>query len=433
MLTKIITVVDNGRWPFYYEVRVTTISASIASPVAGVPTLAVDFQAPGFVKDPYPVLEQIRDVGPIVFHPELGYYMITGYRECARVMGKAAVFGSDVEHFIALFGGATMECMDNPRHDLVKSIWARDFQRGTLQERRGMLEAIAAEQVAPYIERLRSGEAVDVLDLTRSVPTITIARLMGVPDADFEQFVAWSDAMGGVLEARDDHSPAGRAMVARGKAATAEINEYLASEIVRRRQQPGDDLVSKMAVSEIPMAEDEIVASNTQLVFAGNETTSKLMGYTIVALALHPGQREEIRRDRSLLLPAIEEAHRWTSVLVFNLRFVKEDGTEVAGVALPKGATIMALQAAANRDPDRWENPGQFDIHRPPQAHLGFGAGLHSCLGLNLARLETEALINQLLDAVPDWALVAEDQVDYGTNFMVRGPSRIPLVLRAQG
>jgi cytochrome P450 len=401
-------------------------SAPVAEgPVTGVPTLSVDFQDPSFVLDPYPVLERIRALGPIVWHPELGYYMITGYRECARVMGRAALFGSDIEHFISLFGGATMECMDNPRHDQVKSIWAKDFQRGTLQQRRELIESVVAEQVEKHVAPLREGAGVDLLALTRAVPTIVIGHLLGVPKSDFEQFVDWSDTMGGVLEARDDHSPAGRAMVARGKAATKELNDYLAEQIAQRREQPGDDLVSKMAVSDVPLAADEVIASNTQLVFAGNETTSKLMGYVIVALAKHPEQREEIRRDRTLLPAAIEEAHRWTSVLVFNLRFVKEDGTEVCGVPLPAGATVMALQAAANRDPDRWDDPATFDIHRPPQAHLGFGAGLHSCLGLNLARLETEALINKLLDDVPEWTL--HDTVDYGTNFMVRGPSRIPV------
>jgi cytochrome P450 len=393
--------------------------------VDSVPEISIDFKSPEFVVDPYPVLEEVRALGPLVRHKESGYYMATGYRDCARVMGLARLFASDVEHFVALFGGATMECMDNPRHDQVKSIWAKDFQRGTLSDRRDLIQSVVDERCGPFIQQLHVGRTMDaVTSITRSVPTMIIAHLMGVPPADFPAFVQWSDDMGGILEARDDSSPEGAALIARGKRATSEINAYLTHEIAVRRRDGGDDLVSKMARTEVPMAEDEVVASNTQLVFAGNETTSKLMGYTLIALAQNPEQREELRADRSLILQAIEEVHRWTSVLVYNLRFVKENGTEVAGVPLPAGATVMALQAAANRDPDRWTDPSRFDIHREPLAHLGFGAGLHSCLGLNLARLETEVLVNKLLDEVPEWRV---HDIGWGSNPMVRGASVIPM------
>lgn len=383
---------------------------------------------PDFVVNPYPRLEEIRAAGPIVRDADSGYYMVTGYRESARVMGLAKLFASDVEHFIALFGGATMECMDNPRHDQVKSIWAKDFQRGTLAGQRAFIQRVVDEQTSSLIERLGAGETVDaVTGITRALPTIVIAQMMGIPPEDFLQFVQWSDDMGGILEARDDGSPEGQALKERASQATAELNAYLATEIVKRRAGTGEDVVTKMAQSEVPMAKDEIIASNTQLVFAGNETTSKLMGYTLIALAQHPEQRRELLADRTLIPQAIEEAHRWTSVLVYNIRFVKEDNTLVAGVPLPAGATVMVMQAAANRDPDRWDSPELFDIHRPLQAHLGFGVGPHSCLGLNLARLETEVLVNKLLDEVPDWTI---DNPTWGSNPMVRGASVIPMRIR---
>lgn len=402
---------------------------SALTPVSGVPSMAVDFKDPAFVQDPYPVLEEIRAAGPLVYHPELNYYMITSYRESARVMGKAELFASDIIHFSQLFGGDTMECLDNPRHDQVRSIWSHQFQRGTLEEQRALVERTVEGRMEVVREKLRTdGQVNAVTLLTRAVPTIVIANMMGVPPEYFEQFVEWSDAMGGILEARDNTTAEGLEMVRRGKQASAELNDYLVKIVAeRRRLGVGDDLVSLMANSDVPMSDTEVVASNTQLVFAGNETTSKLMGYVIVALATHPEQREQVRLNRSLVAQAIEEAHRWTSVLVFNLRFVKNDGTPVEGVELPEGATVMLFQAAANRDPLRWDNPTAFDVHRPQKAHLGFGSGLHSCLGLNLARLETEVMINRMLDEIPDWSIAGD--VSYGTNFMVRGPSDIQLCL----
>jgi cytochrome P450 len=368
-------------------------------------------------------------MGPIVYHPELDYYMITAYRSSARVMGNAELFASDVIHFAQLFGGDTMECMDNPRHDQVRAIWSTQFQRGTLEGQRELIGRIVDDRIASLVASLTSGSTVNVVPaLTRAVPTIVIANMMGIPPENFEQFVHWSDTMGGVLEFRDDPTPYGAEMRAKAMVARDELNEYLVEIIAQRRETPGaQDLVSLMANTDVEMSESEVIASNTQLVFAGNETTSKLMGYCIVALAQHPEQREQLRQDRSLIPQAIEEVHRWTSVLVFNLRFVKQDGTPVEGVALPQGATVMLFQAAANRDPARWDDPTRFDIHRPQKAHLGFGAGLHSCLGLNLARLETELLLNRMLDEMPSWTI--DGEVSYGTNFMVRGPSSIPLAL----
>jgi cytochrome P450 len=207
------------------------------------------------------------------------------------------------------------------------------------------------------------------------------------------------------------------------------MNQFVATVIEERRRNPGDDLVSKMVVTEVEMSEAERVAANTQLIFAGNETTSKLMGHCLVALALHPEQKEEIRKDRSLIPQAIEEVHRWTSVKVWNIRFVKAEEAELAGVVLPQGATVMALQSLGNRDPERWDAPSVFDIHRVSQSHLGFGIGPHACLGMNLARLEIETVLNRFLDEVPDWEV---NDVDYGLNAMIRGPVKLPVHLPAQ-
>jgi cytochrome P450 len=171
------------------------------------------------------------------------------------------------------------------------------------------------------------------------------------------------------------------------------------------------------------MTEQEIVASNTQLVFAGNETTAKLLAQTVVTLAAHPGQRRAIHADRSLIPAAIEEVHRVETITHSVFRDVVGDDVSVAGIGIPAGQRITLLLGAANRDPRRWDRPQDFDVFRKKLSHLGFAFGLHSCLGMNLARLEAQIFAEELIDELPDWHV--HGPVDYGTNYAVRGPSTV--------
>jgi len=171
--------------------------------------------------------------------------------------------------------------------------------------------------------------------------------------------------------------------------------------------------------AESDMTEQEIIASNTQLVFAGNETTAKLMAHTLVTLAAHPDQRRRLAEDRTLVPAAIEEVHRFQTIAQFMDRFVRAD-VEIEGVLLPKRSVVTALEGAANRDPERWDDASSFDVTRPARQHLGFGFGMHSCIGLNLARLEATIWLDRLLDHLPEFEVVGD--VDYGKNFQIRGP-----------
>jgi cytochrome P450 len=249
--------------------------------------------------------------------------------------------------------------------------------------------------------------------------------MLGIETEMFTQFSAWSDAMGAIPEGALDPSPRGMETVMAGQRATAELNAYIAGQVADRRRHPADDLIGKMVASpfaQTAMSESEIIASNTQLVFAGNETTAKLMAHTLVTLAQHPDQRRALADDRSLILPAIEEVHRWQTITQFLDRDIHQN-VEVAGVNLPPGSVVTAMQGAANRDPERWDHPSNFDITRPSRQHLGFGFGLHSCIGLNLARLEVQIWLNRLLDLLPEYGVTQD--VDYGPNYQLRGPMAV--------
>lgn len=392
-----------------------------------VPTTEVDFQAPSFAKDPYPCLEQIRELGPVVQHSGSGQYVLTGWRDCARVLGDAETYATDPTMFLSLFGDHTMETMEKNRHDAVRGIWGPAFHRASLEEQRELVAEVVESQLQPFVGRLRDGARVDaVTQLTRRIPTMVIARLMGIPVADHQQFAAWSDAMGDIVQGLQDPSPRGAQQVTDGREATAQLNQYLRERISERREGSGN-LVSQMVdspVAEQLMSESEVVASNTQLVFAGNETTAKLMSVVLLTLARFPGVRRELRADRSLIPPAVEEIHRWNSVSTVTWRTVRGDRGEVAGHQFAPGSVLMLSRNAANRDPTRWEDPETVDVHRPSRGHLGFGFGMHSCLGLNLARLEVQVLLDRILDELPDWEVA---NVDWGSGWALRGPTRLVL------
>jgi cytochrome P450 len=389
------------------------------------PVVNVSFHEDGFNQDPFPVLEEIRSAGPIVYNELLDRWMVTAYPFVSRVLGDSGHYAQGAsEAFVDFFGGTTMETIDEPeRHNAMRGIWAADFQRGTLEGQRELVERVVADQLDPFVERVRSGETVEaVADLTRSIPTLVIANMLGIDTAMFAQFSAWSDAMGATTEGALDPTPRGMETVMAGRQATAELNAYIAEQVKDRRRNPSNDLIGKMvaaAFAQTGMSEVEIIASNTQLVFAGNETTAKLMAHTLVSLAAHPDQRRLLAKDRSLVLGAIEEVHRWQTITQFIDRDVREE-VELAGIRLPPGAVVTPLQGAANRDPERWDNASAFDVTRPPRQHLGFGFGLHSCIGLNLARLEVQVWLDRLLDLLPEFEVAQE--VDYGPNFQLRGP-----------
>jgi cytochrome P450 len=399
--------------------------------MTSAPVMSLSFREPGFNQDPFPVLEEIRTAGPVVYNELRGTWLLTSYPDVARVLGDTRHYAQgETEAFTDFFGGPTMETIDEPqRHDAIRGIWAPDFQRGNLESRRPLVERVVAERLDPFVDRVRSGETVDAIaEMTRSIPTLVIASMLGIETTMFQQFSAWSDAMGAIAEGALDTSDRGMETIMAGRQATAELNEYIAAQVEDRRRQPTEDLIGKMVASgyaNSAMSEKEIIASNTQLVFAGNETTAKLMAHTLVTLAQRPDQRRTLASDRTLVPQAVEEVHRYQTITQFIDRDVKESDVEIRGVAIPRGSVVTPMQGAANRDPERWDHPGDFDITRPPRQHLGFGFGMHSCIGLNLARLEAQVWLDRLLDKLPEYELAEE--VDYGSNFQLRGPLAVQI------
>ena len=187
-----------------------------------------------------------------------------------------------------------------------------------------------------------------------------------------------------------------------GRTGDAELNAYIAEQVDERRRNPSDDLIGKMVAAPFAQIDEEkeIIASNTQLVFAGNETTAKLMAHTLVSLAAHPDQRAPLAADRALVPAAIEEVHRWQTLTQSVTARRRRVGSP--GSASPPGRWSSRYREREPRS-GPLGNASDFDITRPPRQHLGFGFGLHGCIGLNLARLEAQVWLNRLLDLLPDF------------------------------
>jgi cytochrome P450 len=402
--------------------------------VAACPTIEQDWLDPAFSADPYPSFERWRALGPVVYNEPGQEYLVTGFRDCQQVLRGVQHFSSEdlQELFIRLFGGITMEAIDTARHHEMRAVWAPHFERRSLESMRAQIEAISAPQVDAFVERVRSGEVVDaVANMTRAIPTLVIAKMLGIDESMHGEFSSWSDAMGATQTGVYDlNSERGQLVIAEGRAGTAALNDYIASAVRdRRARSGGEDLVSIMVNHDFAkqMSDQEIVASNTQLVFAGNETTAKLMATVLVALGQHPDQRRALAADRSLVPQAVEEIHRWQTIVQTLPRRVISEDAAVDSVPIPRGSLVRVLSGAANRDPSRWQNPDLLDISREQRLHLGFGFGMHVCIGVHLARLELEVWLNQILDKLPDYELA--ENIEYGRSFALRAPVAVPIAI----
>jgi cytochrome P450 len=396
---------------------------------SGVVAMNVDFFSREIAADPYPVLEEIRRHGPIVWNEQMRSWMVTSDALCRKIMINFSKFTMAGTLGEELFGLDAFICMDDKaQHDRLRGVWAVAFQRSALENLRGMIHRCAEELLAPIEARMRDGETVEIYrSFCRDLPAYVIAEMLGVTPDMRPSIVEWSDAMAEQASAYGDETAP--AWIASEKA-KADFALYLEEMIRDRRRTPGDDLISQIAVSDVAktMSDFEIMQNCRQLLFAGNETTARWLSTIIVTLANYPDARR-IAIEEPARLPAIlEEVMRWDPTVQADARMTRGEPIELGGVELREGHHIHLMFGAANRDPAKYENGDQFDVNREQKGHLGFGFGLHNCLGVTLARLEAAVTIGHFLDRLPAYELAGD--IDYGDSFVVRGPQRAPIALR---
>jgi cytochrome P450 len=387
----------------------------------------LDFSDPGFLRNPYPELGLLRERAPVSWHAPTGRWLAAGHAAADAVLRDRRLgrFWRDrepadgYEPFNLLHRNQMME-NEPPVHTRLRSLVAKAFARGHVERLRPAVAAEAAALVAA------AGPEFDLLaDVAEPLAVTVIAELLGVPVADRHRLRPWSAAIVRMYEVSRTPEVEAAALTA-----SREFADYLRDLAGRRRAEPREDLISHLVAvrdGTDRLSADELVASAILLLNAGHEASVNALGGGVVALLRHPAQLARLRADRGLIPTAAEEMIRYDPPLQLFVRTAAAD-VRIGGVNIPAGAEVAALLGAANRDPAVFADPDAFDVGRDPNPHLGFGAGLHFCLGAPLARIELQAGLAALLDHAPALALAA-DPVQRPT-FVLRAYTAVPLATR---
>jgi pimeloyl-[acyl-carrier protein] synthase len=313
---------------------------------------------------------------------------------------------------------ASMLRLDPPDHTRLRTLVNKAFTPRAVERVRPMVEKYVAEVLARLDGR---GGMELVADFAAPLPVSVIAELLGVPVADRERFRHWSDEAVRLL---GDKTIEDRR---RGTRAMEELGAYLGGVADQRRHDPREDLLTALVRAEdegARLTRAELVTTCVLLLVAGNETTTKLIGNAVLALLAHPEQLALLRREPERMPGAVEELLRYDGPVQLTSRVVLED-RELAGRPLRRGQNIVLLLAGANRDPEQFAEPERLDVTRKDVRHLGFGHGIHFCVGAQLARLEATLALEAIVVRFPN--LRVAGPVVWGSNTVLRGPRSLPL------
>ena len=370
--------------------------------------MTVDLADPGFVADPYPPLAELRKAGPMVWHEPSDRWLATTHDAVTRVLRDRA-FGriwadwepaDEMEPFNTLHRNQMME-NEPPEHTRLRRLVAGAFGRGHVERMRPRIDAL----VAQMLDALDSSEPVDLLSqYAEPLPVYVIADLLGVPRADHVQLRAWSQAIVHMYEHDVDQTVREEAV-----AASVAFADYVRELLVERRASPGDDLVSDLLAERDGtkrLSDDELVASVVLLLNAGHEASVNVFGNGAHALLSHPDQLTRVTSGAVPMATALEELFRYDAPLQLFERTATAD-VDVLGTEVRRGQKVACLMGSANRDEHVFAEAATLDVGRDPNPHVGFGLGVHFCLGAPLARLELEITFRRLLERWPDLELAA--------------------------
>lgn len=381
-----------------------------------------------FHADPYPTYRWLRDEAPIYRNDAIGFWALSRWDDVLAATHDWQTYssaeGTTIERMDRRWFEVTpmMIFEDPPRHDRLRKLVSKVFTPRRIAALEPFVRRTAVRLLGDLVAR---GGGDFVQEFSALLPMEVIFTMLGVPDADRRQLRAWMDLS---LD-RDDDSPR---VPDRAAAAMMELQRYWMQLLGALRATPNDGLISALLATEVEgddgtltrLSDGEIVGFCALLGAAGNETVTKLLGNAAVLFARHPSVWATLRTQPARIPDAVEEVLRYWSPSQYQGRVLTRD-VEWYGQTVPRGARILLLTGAANRDERAFRDPDRLDIDREIPIALGFGQGIHFCLGASLARLESRVALEEFAQRFPRYAL-DEAQCERVHMSNVHGFARVP-------
>ena len=392
--------------------------------------------------DPFPLFAQVRSAGPVHEvtladgHPA---WLVVGHEQARAALNDSRL-SKDMHAALARSGQVVAEglpgpalarhmlVVDPPDHTRLRRLAMPAFGRRRVNALETRVRSIVEDLLTDLAARGGTDRVVDlVAGYAFPLPFTVISELLGIPEPDRADLGTW---FGTLLTPYPGPQPPAAAV-----AASEAIVEYLTALLDRKRAVPGEDLVTDLVVAadtDGALTEQEMLSTIFQLVVAGHDTTTSLIGNATIALLRHPEQRDALVADPGLVTRTIEECLRWDAPVPHSTFRYTTQRVQIGDVVIPAFAQVIVSLAAANRDPARYRNAESFDIHRTDGGHLAFGHGIHFCLGAPLARMQARIALTALHTRFPAMRLgVAPTELHWGhgDGLVLRGLTKLPVVL----